>query len=222
VLASLRTDRFAGVALACVLLASCMRIYTDPELPDVEVSWYADSCEDAGVVVVALVGLDDGSRVEVTSACTGPEILFEDVQRARYRIEATLFDAAGNASLQAAEDADLRDGLDEQIDLYFSSYSSFRVAWVFDMGASCASLAVDAIALELLPDGERLVYSDCRRTPTFGFHRNGTYTMQLRALSGSETVAIAPESAPFTLAPLEQAELGTMTLSPCAPSCPGP
>jgi hypothetical protein len=204
-----------------MLLAGCMRIYTDPELPDVEVSWYADACgEDTGDVVVALVGLDDGSRVEQTAACTGPEVVFADVQRARYRVDATLFDTEGNVHLQATWDADLRDGLDEKVELYFSPYSSFRFGWTFDMGASCASLAVDAIALELLPDGNRLMYMDCRSTPTFGFYLNGTYTMQLRALSGPETVAISSESAPFTISPLEPAELGTVTLSPCAPTCP--
>lgn len=200
-----------------------MRIYPDPDLPDLTVSWFKENCEeDAGDVVVELVGVDDGSRLEMTTTCSGPDVMFNDVKRERYRIEATLLDAGGNTLVQAVSDADLRDGIDERVELYFNPFSSYRVAWAFEPGASCASLGAEAIAIELLPSKDGPMYADCRDTPYFGFARNGTYTMRLRAESGTETVAISAESAPFTLSALEPAELGTLTLSPCAPNCPGP
>jgi hypothetical protein len=221
VLASLRTDRLS-IALTSVLLASCMRIYPDPELPDVEVSWYDGDCdEDTGDVVVALVGVDSPSRVEMTSGCTGPDVVFEDVKRERYRVEATMLHPDGTLYLESAWDADLRDGIDEKVDLYFNRYASFHVAWTFDMGASCASLGADAIALHLLPDGDQ-IYADCRDTPYIGYTSLGKYTMQLRAVAGPQTVAISPESAPFMLTPFAPTEIGTLTLSPCAPTCPEP
>jgi hypothetical protein len=77
------------------------------------------------------------------------------------------------------------------------------------------------VALDLLPDGDQ-VYADCRDTPYFGYTRLGTYTLHARAVSGAQTVAISAESAPFTLTSLGQTELGTVTLSPCAPTCPEP
>jgi hypothetical protein len=222
VLASLRIDRLAGVALALVLLASCMRIYPDPELPDVVVSWFADECDqDTGDVVVALVGVDHSSRVEMTSACTDNELTFKDVKRERYRVEATMFHRDGTVFLQSSWDADLRNGFDENVELYFSRFAGFRVAWTFDMGASCTSLGADAIALDLLPNGDQ-IYADCRNTPYYGYTDIGTYMLRLRAVAGPQTVAISPESAPFTLTSLDPMELGTMTLSPCAPACPEP
>jgi hypothetical protein len=199
-----------------------MRIYPDPDLPDVKVSWYEEVCaEDAGDVVVALVGLDSSSRVEKTAPCVGPDVVFEDVPREQFRVEATLLDTAGNTLVQATWDADLRDGIDEKVELYFNPYSTFRVAWTFDAGESCASLGAEVMAIELLPSTEQLVYADCRDTPYYGYVRNGTYTMRLRAESATATVAVSAESAPFTLSSLDVTDLGTLTLSPCAP-CPGP
>ncbi len=195
-----------------------MRIYPDPELPDLEVSWFADECGDGEQVTFTLTGLDDNSSAMVTAPCLSLPVDFKDVARQQYGVQGTLSDAAGEVLSRSSGEADLRDGIDERVELYFSTRSPFQVGWRFDMGASCSSLAADSVMVELLPGA--VLATACEAGVLFGFEKNGTYTMRVRALSGPDTVAISPESAPFTLQSLTTTDLGTVTLSPCAPGCP--
>lgn len=205
------------------MLAGCMRIYPDPELPDIEVTWYVDDCGEGSRVELALVGLDNGSRVEASAPCDGDgaKAVFADLTRQRYRIDADLFDADGQLVSTTLDEPDLRNGIDHDVELYFSTSSSYQVRWTFDMGASCASLAADSILIDLLPDPFLQSITSCAEGSYYGYAQNGTYTLRLYAISDFGTVvATSPESAPFTLFSPAPADLGLITLSPCGASCP--
>jgi hypothetical protein len=205
------------VAILAVVLGGCMRIYPDPELPDVEVTWFEDDCAPGrGNVTMTLIGLDSETRVPLTVPCSDVKATFADVARERYRFEGFLEDADGEVFARNDSLIDLRDGLDEEVYLYFGSYSNFRVAWRFDMGAACETLEMWVLLTFSHPDGTPAFLSSapCLLTPFFGQFLAGTYTVQLSAMDESTTVATSPESEPFELFEDELTDIGTMTLSP--------
>jgi len=209
-----RAERVAALA---VVLGGCMRIYPDPELPDVEVTWYEDDCfEGTSDITMTLIGLDTESRVPLTVPCSDLKATFVDVARERYRFEAFLEDEDGEVFARNDTLIDLRDGIDEVVGLYFGAYSNFRVAWTFDMGATCESLERGMALTFSYPD-RTLAFQTavpCLLTPYFGRFPAGTYTVQLSAFDGPTTVATAPESDQFELFEDELTDLGTVTLSP--------
>jgi hypothetical protein len=218
-----RADLFVALVVPLVVAAAgsgCMRIYPDPELPDLEVTWFEGDCQSTtGDVVITLVGLDEDTREERTIACTEATTTFEDVHRQRYRVEGVLLDDSGEAFIDNEQDVDLRNGLDATAYLFFGGGATFRVAWTFDMGATCDSLGAQAMEIAFLP-GTFSAYAICNTGEYFGFPGGGTFTMVLRALRADTVVAVSPESEPFTLMPPLFTDLGTMTLTPCGASCP--
>lgn len=208
----------ACVVTAIVALGGCMVIYPDPELPDVVARWYEEDCRPGlGNVAIALVDFDTESRVEVTVPCTDLTASFVDVARERYRVEAFLQDTGGDAFSRSDAEADLRDGFDERVDLYFGAFSNFRVAWAFAMGATCESLGAEAMSIRFSnPDMTPAfqTYAACAQTPFFGQYPDGTYTLRLEAMAGTTPVATSPESEEFEIADPELTNLGVVTLSP--------
>jgi hypothetical protein len=215
-----------AVALA---LGGCMRIYPDPELPDILVEWFAelDCSEDGDRVVVSLSAVDPAAEVGMVAVpCRDGGVRFDDVARARYHLAAHLEDTAGAPLGGYDTDIDLRDGLNERVSTFFgrAGGSNFRVAWTFDMGASCAALSVTFMVLQAsIPDGEPLfswnapceapVFVDVIPIP-------GTFTLSARAIAADAVVATSPESAPFAVASGAIIDFGTLTLSPCGTACP--
>src|SRR5262249_8942450 len=136
----------AAAAVIALALGGCMRIYPDPELPDIIVEWSAEAeCgDDSDRVVMSLstVGpeAEAGTR---PAACRDGTARFDDVERERYRVTTRLENVAGVALGGAEEEIDLRDGLNERVFAYFGRVadSNFRVTWTFDMGASCDALS---------------------------------------------------------------------------------
>lgn len=89
-----RGDRWAAVAIA-LALGGCMRIYPDPELPDVLVEWSVEfECsEDTERVVVSLSAIDPAAEVGmVTVPCGDAGVRFDDVAPQRYRLAIRLED----------------------------------------------------------------------------------------------------------------------------------
>ena len=224
-----RGDRWAAVALA-LALGGCMRIYPDPELPDIELEWPADfSCseDDGERVMVSLSTIDPVAEIDTaTVPCRDGSVRFEDVARVSYRLESRLEDTTGTVLGSYDEVVDLRDGLSERVFAFFGRMpdSNFRVAWTFDMGASCESLAVTSM---------QLLATEVGGGATFGFdapcdapaYRNsiqldGTYTLTAYALAIDRAVAASPESAPFAVTRGVVADVGILTLSPCGAACP--
>jgi hypothetical protein len=213
-----RVDRLTGIVAASLALGGCMVIYPDPELPDVVARWFEGDCRPGtGNVAMALVDFATDSRSELAVPCTDLTATFADVARERYRFEALLLDDGGEAFSRSDTEADLRDGFDEQVDLYFGAFSNFRVAWVFDMGATCESLGADGMSIlfsnpDMSPAFQS--FAACGQTPFFGMFRDGTYTLRLRAYAGTTLVATSPESEEFEIADPELTDLGVITLSP--------
>lgn len=206
-----------------------MRIYPDPELPDVVVEWAADfECsEDGDRVVVSLSTIDPAAEVGmVTVPCRDGGVRFDDVARVRYHLAARLEDTAGAVLGGHDEVIDLRDGISERVFPFFgrASDSNFRIAWTFDMGASCESLsATTVVLLASMPGGgSPYFFTPPCDAPVFvnAIPVEGTYTITARALSFDAVVAASPESAPFEITRGMVTDLGTLTLTPCGTECP--
>ncbi len=216
-----RADLFVALVVAAAG-SGCMRIYPDPELPDLEVTWFDGDCQASpGDVVVTLIGLDDDTREERTVACTDGATTFEDVARQRYRVEGALLDENGGTFIDSDQDVDLRNGLDATVYLFFGGGATFRVAWTFDMGATCQSLGAELMEIQFLP-AALTSYVACNDGVYFGFPGSGMFTVVLRAIDADAVVAMSPESAPFTVMPPFFTDIGSLTLTPCGASCPEP
>jgi hypothetical protein len=227
--------RAAGAAvvvgtLGALGLGGCMRIYPDPELPDVVVKWDPEfTCEeDDERVVVSLSSIEPAAEVgTATVPCGDGSVRFEDVARIPYRALARLEDQAGVVLGGDEREIDLRDGISEQIDVFFGRLpeSNLRVEWAFDMGASCQTLGASrVVALVREAGGGTIFFFDapCRIGVLNGsIHQEGTYTVRAWAIADENAgaVAVSPPSAPFAVIRGATSEPGTLTLSPCS-ACP--
>lgn len=218
--------RSALVCLLCVSLG-CMRIYPDPELPDLDVFWYADDCSEATPeILFTFTSLEDGSTFERSAACDARELVIADVKRHRYRVDGNLLAADGSVFVTATDEADLRNSIDTEVYLYFEVNSRVRLDWTFDMGATCASLGADYVSVEFYTDNYYFTRGGqtCEALAYVGSPGPlGVLplTVEVRAYAGLETVAISPRSAEFTLSSMVT-DLGTFVLTPCGSSCPLP
>lgn len=217
--------RAKSLALAALALGGCMKIYPDPELPDIEVTWFESDCrEGADVVALSLIGFDDTSfRSDVTVACSDAKKTFADVARERYRFEAELRSATGEMLSSYNEDLDLRNGLDRELSLYFGGFENVRVAWTFDMGAMCASLAVDNVMIEFTDASfaEPFAFAaPCELAVLFTSVPDGIYTVVARAVSGGSTVAVSLPSPAVSISFESFTDIGTLVMTPCGSSCP--
>lgn len=201
-----------------------MRIYPDPELPDVDVEWFEGDCRPGtGDVAISLIGVDDPAlRTDVTVPCADLQATFEDVARERFRLIGTLRDLDGEVFSNSWADLDLRDGLDERASLYLGAFANFRVGWAFDLGASCESLGADAVLIDLIsgPMSGFGTGAPCELSPHLTNVPFGVYTITLRAIAGEAIVAVAPDLADVVIDADALTDLGTVVLTPCGPSCP--
>jgi hypothetical protein len=213
-------------SLLIVALTGCMKIYPDPELPDIEVGWVDQDCRDnTRDVRVTVTGLDTDSTTTTTVPCADQVVYFRDVARERFHVDGALLDLAGNVFITSdGGDVDLRNGFNQDTGLFFQAFSNFRVTWTFDGGSSCASLAAYGVAIVFsLPgmpdiDGYQV---PCEFPELTGMVAADTYTAHLQAYAGDQTiVAVSPETAPFVIAEDGFTDLGTLTLTPCGAACP--
>jgi hypothetical protein len=208
-----RTER--GLALV-VALAGCMRIYPDPELPDLEISWYVEDCEGTEIEL-ALTGVDAERRYDARAgACDMDGLSIVDLPRERYRLEGTVVEPDGTRSGSALTDVDLRAGNDDRAYLFLGA-GYLHVGWRFDMGASCSSLGADLVSISFAEDTMYAV--PCSFGSITVFPGPGTYTIRLRALAGDTPVA-ASDEVPEVVIRRGYVDLGIVTLTPCAGDCP--
>jgi hypothetical protein len=214
------------VWFAVLALGGCMKIYPDPELPDVDVAWFESDCRAGGVVVLTLIGVDNTSfRSERTVPCADLKAEFADVARERYRIEAALHSEAGAEVSTYEEELDLRNGLDERADLFFGFFSSLRVGWTFDMGATCESLDAESMLLQFtgttFPEPFQTVEL-CARGLAFPSLPDDTFTVVATAMTRDmAAVAVSPPSAEFTVEGESFVQV-VVVLMPCGDQCPMP
>jgi hypothetical protein len=218
----------AVAALVALALGGCMRIYPDPELPDVVVEWATDfECMESGDrVVVSLSSIDPAADIDTfTVPCRDGRVLFDDVDRLRYLVAAKLEDSEGVVLGGQDDEIDLRDGLSEKVFAFFGrpTESNFRVSWTFDMGASCESLSATSVELLASTPGMGPFFfftAPCDATVfRNGLRMEGTFTLFARAVAIDTIVAISPESAPFTITRGTVTDVGTLVLSPCGTAC---
>jgi hypothetical protein len=198
-----------------------MRIYPDPELPDLTVRWQDFDCTDGGNVTITVTGID--TMMEQTVACSDLMVKFVNVAREQYQVVGRLDTGAAMPGM-AEEPVDLRAGFNKTIDLFFQSFFNFQVEWTFAVGQSCALLAADTVVIYISsPDvPDQFGFSGfC----TDGFIGNGltvlgTYTAHLAALSGDKIVARSPETPPFDITDGGLTDLGLQTLTACGSACP--
>lgn len=212
-----RGDVLVAVAVASLTLGGCMRIYPDPELPDVVTEWSDVDCRPGtGNVVVALIGT---TRTEVTVPCADLGVTFADVAREQYRVEAFLEDTTGEPISRSDGEVDLRNGFDETVSLYFGGFGGFsnvRVSWNFTNGDTCESIDAELMNLRFTGTNGALPFEDfapCVLTPHFGTVPDGTYTLVITALDMRGTVARSAESEEFEIMGPELIDLGIITLS---------
>lgn len=216
----LNSRRAEWLAASSLVLGGCMRIYPDPELPDIELSWFDDDCrEGTSDIAVTLSGVDEPSQLDATVPCSDLRVTFKDVARQQYRLEAALLNDDGTIFSRFRDQIDLRDGSDKRVPLYLGGGAYFRVAWTFDMDATCASLGANGIAIDLVPSDFPLM-TRCDATPFLGLIGSGTFSVRLRALANWTTVAVSPQLDDVVVAPPAFTDLGTLTLSPCGTACP--
>lgn len=199
-------------------LAGCMRIYPDPELPDIEVTWYEGDCaEGTGDVSIVATGIDDTSEQhDATVACTSAKTTFADVSRQRFRVVGQLHDSAGGFYSEDETEVDLRNGFNQEAFLYFGGFDNFRIAWTFDMGATCTSLGAVYVTLELR-QGDSAILADvssCDAGFLSSYAPEGSYTVTLYA--NPENSGPVAMSAPLdvTIAAGMRTDLGTVVLTP--------
>lgn len=212
-----------------ICLVGCMKIYPDPELPDVRVDWFADqNCKapDDIVGVTLRAAASEPVTREASAPCTDSELSLVDVARERYIVALTLYDAVGAPRGNRFGDIDLRDGTSERISVFFGDeVSSFVHAdLAFAMGATCASLPAVLLELELGPPGEPPAFTlalPCDEpTITAGVPITGPTVATARARNGEAVVAVSPTVGPFDVTVNQLTDLGTLVLSPCGASCP--
>ena len=222
-----RGDRWAAAVVIGLAIGGCMRIYPDPELPDIVLEWPAEleCAEDGDRVVASLTAADPASALEVTAPCRDGSLRFADVARVRYQLAAKLEDGAGAELGSYDQEIDLRDGLSEKVFAYFGrdAGGNFQVTWTFDMGASCVSLSAATVVLEASIAGQAVAFfeSPCElAVHVSAIELGGPYTLRAFALAFDTVVAVSPDSAPFMVTRQTISNVGTLTLSPCGAACP--
>lgn len=203
-----------------------MKIYPDPELPDIEVEWYDGDCAGLdGSVLLTLTGVDDTAvKQELSVACNGLGATFKDVPRQRYMLDGRLVDAMGEEYSRAQPmDLDLRNGIDETAYMYFGGFNNFTVGWQFEGGATCASLGVAFVSVDLVQEGMVVGGSagQCQQMILFGSGPVGTFDVDVSGFSDNGTVlATSPRIEQVTLGLDAITNLGLVTLAPCGDQCP--
>lgn len=200
------------LASLLVVLGGCMRIYADPELPDLEVEWYEGDCrENTGDVELVLTSPDDADeRLTARVPCTERRVAFPDVQRVRYHVEGVLLVRDGrDVFTRAMQDVDLRNGFDGRADLYFGGFDNFFVRWEFAGGATCASVGADYIAIQPFSIVLPCVIGGISSTAP-----EGMYDVVLEAQTAEGAVVARSAAVPVTLDSSTLTDLGTIILAP--------
>ncbi|HVK72510.1 MAG TPA: hypothetical protein VM734_04295 [Kofleriaceae bacterium] len=222
--------RLAALLAGLAGAAGCMRIYPDPELPDVIAEW-TDECGPDGVTVRIEAVATDGTVVTQDAPCADGEVRVEDLDRTWHTITAVLLDA-GDVVLGRAPPAevDLRAGLSRRAFLWQFARSEgfYRVAWTFAGGDTCASLGVDNVMIDLRNDetiSSAGGWCAAGKLDYFVPVQAGTYTVQAFAVRTTDFVTIAASEPRADVVIPDRGvvvDLGTIALARCTESCGPP
>ncbi len=223
------TRRLAAViAAAAASSAGCMRIYPDPELPDVIVEWSSECVDGARTVRVELTS----SAGEVTTAdfeCLAWEGRVEDLDREEHTVHVAVLDAQQEVLGRAIPTTvDLRDGVSKRtyVGTFLVDEGLIDVAWTIAASETCATLGTDTVELRLTRETSSTSLTANCSAGTLDYDipvEAGSYAAQLHAVDNAtyQTVAISPLLPDVVVRPRgETTDLGTLELTRCAPSCP--
>jgi hypothetical protein len=234
----LRPTTNPGVALLFGLAATlssgaCMRIYADPDLPDVRGEWDASLCEEGTTITLSAsagpTSLDaradaelDG-MVQVSAPCADGRAVLEDVARSELEVQGVARSAAGEMLTVASYRVDTRDGNNKKAFLNFPdpTFGRLRATWTFADGGTCDSNAVALVWLRLTAlDKLSSYFTMCDDDLPIEV-LEGTYQLEvfgqtiegqvIRRAAPIEGVVIAPRGA--------LTELGEVRLEPCSGMC---
>jgi hypothetical protein len=212
-----------------LVLVSCMRIYEDPDLPDLRVIWSEDQCPEGGMVSVQLMpsGEITGGQSVASAPCSDLRVIVENVDRAKLRVVGVISDPDGTVVTQDAEQVDTTDGNNKEAYLSFqdSSFGQYRMAWSFVPGASCATVGATYVSIEFTLDDKKTFaeFFPCSDGTTAydPSVEAGTYTIRVFALllSGPR-LASSPPLVDIAISPRgELTDLGLVELKPCVGPC---
>jgi hypothetical protein len=219
--------------LLLVAAAGCMRIYPDPELPDVVVEWLPECGDDGVTVHLEAVG-DDGAVVSSDVACADGKGRIEDLTRAPQRVTAVLLDASGEVlgrTLPEAVDLTAGHSVRTYVSYFARDQSFLWTGWAFSGGDTCESLRVSRIVLDYVSEdlGEsgtlEVGWCGDEELQFYSSVVSGTYTLRVFALRGDDGSAAAA-SEPRTGVVIGDrgvvVDLGTFELTRCAGDCGRP
>ena len=207
--------------LVCSLLTGCMKVYSDSDLPDIDVTWDDFECTSgmtappAGDVTVTLKSEDSDATATMTTACATHELVFPDMQRERFRVEARRATPGEPLLSVSDQEADVRTGFDTNVSLYFGPPANVHVAWRLPDGVTCASLHRPYVLVGYDdPSGPAsLGGNPCAFLEADLYAPPGEYVFQLQALD-DHIVATSPKTAPVAVDELHVTDLGTLDLLP--------
>lgn len=225
-----RGNRRAAASCAVVLaLGGCMRIYPDPDLPDVVIEWSDTDCvEGSARVRLSLHPADAPSTVSgmLTVPCADRKASFVDVARERYQLKAAIEDDAGELVSTYDDELDLRNGRNVKRSAYFGGsplLTNLRVGWTFAPGVSCESLAATSVSLRFADPAADPAFAldvPCDPPVYLGWMQRGRFTLSAAVLAGESVVATSPATEPLDISAEAVTDFGTLTLSPCGEQCP--
>jgi hypothetical protein len=201
-----------------------MKIYPDPELPDIDVMWEQGDCETDGFQIAMSLSSKDNPAsppIDKTVACFDEKYTFVDVPRERLLLDATLLDDTGMVAGKTSGEVDLRNGFDDEAYLYFERLDNFQAQWDFD-GTSCAELGADTMSLVFSnPAGVAFVIArPCEDGFFAGRVMPGTYTLHGEADTKGAVVATSPETPELTITDENFIVSALLVLTACGAMCP--
>jgi hypothetical protein len=219
----------SATVLFSLLTASCMRIYPDPDLPDIKVEWQAE-CAPNSTVDVELVPPGESPKGEVAASapCADQRMIVPNVERARLRVVGVLHEVNGAVVSQSSEEVDTSDGNNKHAFLFFegAEFGRLALAWRFAAGDTCASVGavnveVTFSSIDMTNQSSLLSRCDVGRFDNELALEAGVYSMQPFAVGITGTrVAFAPPRSGVVIAGRGVlTDLGTVELRRCDASC---
>ncbi|HVK82561.1 MAG TPA: hypothetical protein VM513_00570 [Kofleriaceae bacterium] len=213
-------------ALAVALCGGCMKIYSDEELPSLEVTWDTACPADAGDVRIVLYTWGTHEvAAEMKAPCAAGQVLFVDVPREQFRVDGYLLDRAGEVlGANQGWEADLRNGLSERLLSMYFQIANVKIAWEFEEGVSCASLGVSYLSSEIrVRESSTFDHWNptfCESNPWWAYFPTSTSQIRLRAVGEAGTVAVSEPTPELVLTETARTDAGTLLLRRCDGACP--
>ncbi|MEZ4361736.1 MAG: hypothetical protein R3B48_16225 [Kofleriaceae bacterium] len=215
-----------GLTLA-LAAGACMRIYPDPDLPDVKVEWDGSQCPAGATVNFEAVprGTLGGGASVASAPCVDGRAILPNVDRAKLEIIGKLVEAGGAVHSYGMSIVDTRDGRGEETYLYFppSTFGRVRFTWDGSAGATCASTGATDLQIDFESDEVGVIPALERCEDLYPFTMAvpaGTYVLRAYAFAMVGRVAKAGPVANVVVTERGAlTDLGAVPFAPCTNDC---